>query len=123
MFFQIGKSMSTYGNEQADSLLTSEMESPVTSGTSASFLKSSSSHLAAENAGSSLTIANSATVQHDPSSAMSIGKRLFANLIPSTAYQPLKMPYAEDEHYLLSSDSVFYINDKYLSSIVAFTLR
>ena len=54
--------------------------------------------------------------------AMSIGKRLFANLIPSTAYQPLKIPFPDDEHYMLSTDSKYYVNDKYLTSIIAFTL-
>lgn len=54
--------------------------------------------------------------------AMSIGKRLIANLIPSSAFHPLKIPFPEEEHYLLSAESKYYINDKNLSSIVAFTL-
>ena len=60
-------------------------------------------------------------------STISIGKRFIANsfianLIPSSVYQPLKVPFPEDEHYLLSSESTYYINDKNLSSIVAFSL-
>jgi hypothetical protein len=54
--------------------------------------------------------------------AMSIGKRLIANLIPSSAYQSLKLPFPEDEHYLLSTESKYFVNDRYLTSIVAFTL-
>lgn len=58
---------------------------------------------------------------------MSIGKRFIANsfianLIPSSVFQPLKVPFPDDEHYLLSSESTYYINDKNLSSIVAFSL-
>jgi hypothetical protein len=55
--------------------------------------------------------------------AISIGKRLIANLIPSSAYQPLKCPFPEEEHFLSGYDSKYYVNDKNLSSIVAFTLR
>ncbi len=55
-------------------------------------------------------------------SAISIGKRFIANLIPGTSFQPLKIPFPEEEHYLLSSESNYYVNDKNLSSIVAFTL-
>ncbi|CAF0732180.1 unnamed protein product [Brachionus calyciflorus] len=55
-------------------------------------------------------------------SAISIGKRLIANLIPLSAYQPLKIPFIDDEHYLLSTESSYYVNEKYLSSIVSFTL-
>lgn len=54
--------------------------------------------------------------------SISIGKRLMANLIPSTAFQPLKIPFPDEEHYLLGFDSNYYVNDKNLSSIVAFTL-
>ena len=54
--------------------------------------------------------------------ALSIGKRLIANLIPSSAFNPLKIPFPEEEHYLLSAESKYYVNDKNLSSIVAFTL-
>ncbi len=50
-------------------------------------------------------------------------KRIFANLIPSTAFQPLKLPFPDEEHYLLSGESHYYVNDKDLSSIVAYTLR
>jgi hypothetical protein len=99
------------------------MDSPAPTGSSIGLLKSSSSHSTENPIAPNAGLASSTAFPSDQSSAMSIGKRLFANLIPSTAYQPLKMPYAEDEHYLLSSDSVYYINDKYLSSIVAFTLR
>lgn len=61
------------------------------------------------------------------STTMSLGKRFIANsfianLIPSSAFQPLKMPFPEDEHFLLSSESSYYVNDKNLSSIVAFSL-
>lgn len=55
-------------------------------------------------------------------SAISIGKRFIANLIPGSAFQPLKIPFPEEEHYLLSTESKYYVNDKNLSSIVAFTL-
>lgn len=55
--------------------------------------------------------------------AISIGKRLIANLIPSSAFQPLKYPFPDEEHFLLGYDSKYYVNDKNLSSIVAFTLR
>ena len=54
---------------------------------------------------------------------ISIGKRLIANLIPSSAFQPLKYPFPDEEHFLLGFDSKYYVNDKNLSSIVAFTLR
>ncbi len=56
------------------------------------------------------------------STAISIGKRFIANLIPSSAFQPLKVPFPEDEHYLVGSESTYYVNDKNLSSIVAFSL-
>jgi hypothetical protein len=66
---------------------------------------------------------NNAEDEHKGStSAISIGKRFIANLIPSSAFQPLKIPFSEDEHYLTGSDSSYYVNDKNLSSIVAFTL-
>lgn len=55
-------------------------------------------------------------------SVLAIGKRFIANMIPSSAFQPLKIPFPEEEHYLLSTESKYYINDKNLSSIVAFTL-
>ena len=55
-------------------------------------------------------------------SAMSIGKRLLSNLIPSSAFQSLKIPFPDEEHYLLSTESQYYINDKYLTSIIAFSL-
>jgi hypothetical protein len=45
-----------------------------------------------------------------------------ASLVPSTAFQPLKLPFPDEEHYLLGFDSSYYVNDKNLSSIVAFTL-
>ena len=54
---------------------------------------------------------------------ISIGKRLMANLIPSSAFQPLKYPFPDEEHFLLGVESRYYVNDKNLSSIVAFTLR
>lgn len=57
------------------------------------------------------------------SSAISLGKRFIANLIPSSAFQPLKLQFPEEEHFLLNCDSTYYVNDKNLSSIVAFTLR
>lgn len=55
-------------------------------------------------------------------SAIAIGKRLIASFIASSTFQPLKTPFAEDEHYILSSESSYYVNEKYLSSIVAFAL-
>ena len=55
-------------------------------------------------------------------SAISLGKRFIANLIPSSAFQPLKLQFPEEEHFLLNCDSSYYVNDKNLSSIVAFTL-
>lgn len=60
--------------------------------------------------------------QDDKLSALQLGKRLIANLIPSSAYQPLRMPFSEEEHYLLNTDSTYYVNDKYLTSIIAFSL-
>ncbi len=66
--------------------------------------------------------ADEASEQYKHSSAISIGKRFIANLMPSSAFQPLKVPFPEEEHYLLSSESKYYINDKNLSSIIAFTL-
>ncbi len=67
------------------------------------------------------TVSTATDDDHRPS-AISIGKRFIANLIPSSAFQPLKIPFPEEEHYLLSTESKYYINDKNLSSIVAFTL-
>lgn len=55
-------------------------------------------------------------------SAIAIGKRLLASFIASSTFQPLKIPFAEDEHYILSSESTYYVNEKYLSSIIAFAL-
>ena len=66
--------------------------------------------------------AAAAVASSNTSSAISIGKRLIANLIPSTAFQPLKIPFPDDEHYLVDVDSRYYVSDKNLSSIVAFTL-
>ncbi len=60
--------------------------------------------------------------EHSKTPAISM-KRIFANLIPATAFLPLKLPFPEEEHYLLSGDSYYYVNDKDLGSIVAFTLR
>ncbi len=60
--------------------------------------------------------------EHSKTPSISM-KRIFANLIPATTFQPLKMPFPEEEHYLLSSESYYYVNDKDLGSIVAFTLR
>lgn len=56
------------------------------------------------------------------SSAISLGKRFIANLIPSSAFQNLKTPFLDEEHFLLNYESAYYVNDKNLSSIVAFTL-
>ncbi len=61
--------------------------------------------------------------EHNKASTSISMKRFIVNLIPSSAFQPLKMPFPEEEHYLLSSDSCYYINDKDLSSIIAFSLR
>lgn len=62
-----------------------------------------------------------------PNTTISLSKRFIANsfihaLIPSSAYQQLKLPFPEDEHYLLNFESNYYVNDKNLSSIVAFSL-
>ena len=102
--------MSNYGNDQSESLLN---ENSVGSAPKQSLFEQPSI---------TGVISQDSDDHAKTVSTMSIGKRLFANLIPSTAYQPLKIPFPEDEHYCLSSESVFYINDKYLSSIVAFTL-
>jgi len=71
-------------------------------------------------------VANSAIVpvdeEHNKASSSISMKRFIVNLIPSSAFQPLKMPFPEEEHYLLSSDSCYYINDKDLNSIIAFSL-
>ncbi len=77
-----------------------------------------------EHSNSVLLPNNTADDEHRQSStsAISIGKRFIANLIPSSAFQPLKIPFSEEEHYLVGSDSSYYVNDKNLSSIVAFTL-
>ena len=61
--------------------------------------------------------------EHNKASSSISMKRFIVNLIPSSAFQPLKIPFPEEEHYLLSSDSCYYINDKDLSSIIAFSLR
>ena len=55
------------------------------------------------------------------SSSISV-KRLFANLMLNSSFQSLKIPFSDDEHYLLSADSIYYVNDKEIMSIVAFTL-
>jgi len=68
------------------------------------------------------TTTDEANEHNKHSSAIAIGKRFIANLMPSSAFQPLKVPFPEEEHYLLSSESKYYINDKNLSSIIAFTL-
>lgn len=55
--------------------------------------------------------------------ALQLGKRLIANLMPSSAYQPIKMPFGDDEHYLIiGAESVYYVNERSLTSIVAFAL-
>ena len=50
-------------------------------------------------------------------------KRILATFLPSSSFQPLKIPFAEEEHFILNSESIYYVNEKDLSSIVAFTLR
>lgn len=58
---------------------------------------------------------------HSKSAPISV-KRILANLLPGSSFQPLKLPFSEDEHFILNCDSSYYISEKDLSSIVAFTL-
>jgi hypothetical protein len=60
--------------------------------------------------------------EHLKSSSISM-KRIFANFLPSSSFQPLKLPFPEEEHFILNCESNYFINEKDLSSIVAFTLR
>lgn len=114
----VGKSLTNYGNgEPTESLLPHETGLSKSSSSSSNQPGAVSEQPAQTNQFDNILDDHSKTV-----SAISIGKRLFANLIPSTAFQPLKLPFADDEHYLLSSESVFYINDRHLTSIAAFTL-
>ena len=51
-------------------------------------------------------------------------KRIFATFLSSSSFQPLKLPFVEEEHFILNCESnIYYVNEKDLSSIVAFTLR
>jgi hypothetical protein len=50
-------------------------------------------------------------------------KRIFATFLTSSSFQPLKLQFPEEEHFILNSESNYYVNEKDLSSIVAFTLR
>lgn len=65
---------------------------------------------------------NLTKINQGSQSAIAIGKRLIASFIASSTFQPLKTPFSEDEHYILSSESSYYVNERYLSSIVAFAL-
>ena len=54
--------------------------------------------------------------------ALQLGKRLIANLMPSSAFQSIKMPFPDDEHYLTSAESIYYVNERSLTSIAAYSL-
>lgn len=57
-----------------------------------------------------------------PTTALQLGKRLIANLMPSSAFQQLKIPFPDDEHYLTSAESIYYVNERSLTSIAAYSL-
>jgi hypothetical protein len=124
----LGKQVSIEGqsnNESSASLLLSNQ-------TSAANLRSaSSSNPISGELDSSGVISTQTTVaavstqdhsKHIPT-ALQLGKRLIANLMPSSAFQPIKMPFPDDEHYLtLGAESIYYINERSLTSIIAYSL-
>ena len=65
---------------------------------------------------------NTPTDHNKLPTALQLGKRLIANLMPSSAFQTLKIPFPDDEHYLTSADSTYYINERSLTSIAAYSL-
>ena len=72
----------------------------------------------------SKTTANIEINDEEQSKSSSISmKRIFATFLTSSSFQPLKLPFAEEEHFILNCESNYYVNEKDLSSIVAFTLR
>lgn len=71
-----------------------------------------------------MTTPSDAVADHNklPTTALQLGKRLIANLMPSSAFQQLKIPFPDDEHYLTSAESIYYVNERSLTSIAAYSL-
>jgi hypothetical protein len=66
---------------------------------------------------------SSADIADEESSKSTSFKRIISNLLTTQTFTPLKMPFPDEEHYILTGESDYYVNDKDLISIIAYTLK
>lgn len=66
---------------------------------------------------------SSSDLADEDSSKPTSFKRIITNLLTTQTFTPLKLPFPDEEHYILSGESDYYVNDKDLITIIAYTLR